>query len=122
MKQVPTDLLQEITRRLVAEFQPEQVILFGSHAWGTPARDSDLDLLVIVAESDLPATKRATLAYRSLRGVLAPMDILVRTRSEVERYRHVRASLERAILEKGRVLYGRSEAGTGPELAHQSPA
>jgi len=36
MKTVPPELLAEITRRLVAEFQPEQIILFGSHAWGTP--------------------------------------------------------------------------------------
>ena len=35
-------------RRLAAEFDPEQIILFGSHAWGTPTEDSDIDLLVIV--------------------------------------------------------------------------
>ena len=28
--------LTEITRRLVATYQPEQVVLFGSHAWGEP--------------------------------------------------------------------------------------
>ena len=46
MKIVSDELLHEMTRRLVAEFQPEQVILFGSHAWGTPNEDSDVDLLV----------------------------------------------------------------------------
>ena len=48
MKELSQGILREITRRLVAEFQPEQVILFGSHAWGTPHQDSDVDLLVIV--------------------------------------------------------------------------
>jgi predicted nucleotidyltransferase len=76
------------------EFQPEQIILFGSHAWGRPNDDSDVDLLVIVSESKERPTRRTTRAHRCLRGLLAPMDILVKTRSEVERFRDVYASLE----------------------------
>ena len=38
--------LAEITRRLVATYEPEQVVLFGSHAWGEPDEGSDFDLLV----------------------------------------------------------------------------
>lgn len=34
MKTIPTGLLEEITRRLVAAFQPEEITLFGSHVWG----------------------------------------------------------------------------------------
>ena len=52
MKNVENDLLKEITQRLVAELHPEKIILFGSHAWGTPDEDSDLDLLVIVTQSN----------------------------------------------------------------------
>ena len=40
-----TGRLEDITRRLVAEFTPETIILFGSHAWGQPDENSDLDLL-----------------------------------------------------------------------------
>jgi uncharacterized protein len=97
---------QEITRRLVAEFSPERIILFGSHAWGHPNKNSDVDLLVVVSESDLPPPRRAARAYRCLREVPLPLDILVRTREEVERTRHVPASLINEILERGRVLYG----------------
>jgi predicted nucleotidyltransferase len=39
------ELLHEIVQRLVDEFHPERIILFGSHAWGTPTNDSDIDLL-----------------------------------------------------------------------------
>lgn len=106
MKTIPAGLLQEITRRLVAEFEPEQIILFGSHAWGVPGDDSDVDLLVITTDNaDRPA-QRSTRAYRSLRGLMVPTDILVKTRAEVNRYRHVRASLESEALEHGKVLYG----------------
>ncbi|MDQ3564448.1 MAG: nucleotidyltransferase domain-containing protein [Pseudomonadota bacterium] len=47
----------------MAEFQPKEVILFGSHAWGTPSEDSDVDVLVIVSASDLTPTERAVRAY-----------------------------------------------------------
>ena len=60
MKHVDDGTLQEIVRRLVTEFQPEAILLFGSHAWGTPTTDRDLDLLVIVSESDEEPTARAT--------------------------------------------------------------
>lgn len=120
MQKISPSLLREITRRLVDEFQPEEIILFGSHAWGKPDEDSDLDLLVIVPHSDLPPVRRAMRAHRCLQGLNVPKDILVRTRAEVERFRPVRASLEHQILERGKILYER-QAGARAELAHQSP-
>ncbi len=106
MEIVTKDLLDEITRRLVEEYQPEQIILFGSHAWGTPDEDSDLDFLVIVSDSDESPIERASRAYGCLEGLNVPKDILVKTRAEVDKYRHVYASLECEILERGKVLYG----------------
>lgn len=98
--------LQEISRRLVAEFAPDKIILFGSHAWGHPDENSDLDLLVVVSESDQSPPQRAVRAYRCLREVPVPLDILVKTREEVERNRHLPASLIHEVFERGRVLYG----------------
>ena len=122
MKTIPSGLLEEITRRLVAEFRPEQIILFGSHAWGTPNEDSDVDLLVIVSHSDEKPVRRAVRAQNCMDRLQIPADILVKTRTEIERYRHVRASLERKMLEQGRVLYGRGKTGTHPKLADESAA
>lgn len=106
MKSVSESLLEEITRRLAAEFQLDQVWIFGSHAWGEPDEGSDLDLLVVVRESDEPSIRRAQRAHRSLRGLGLAKDILVKTRAELERFRGVRASLEAEILERGRRIYG----------------
>jgi predicted nucleotidyltransferase len=61
LRTINEDLLQEITRRLVELFQPEQVILFGSYVWGTPTADSDVDVMVIVTQSDLSDYERAVL-------------------------------------------------------------
>jgi len=100
------ELLEEITQRLVKALQPERIILFGSYAWGAPSADSDLDLLVIVPQSDESPTRRAARAYQHVLDVPMPLDILVKTRAEVNRFRHVHASMVCEILERGRVLYG----------------
>lgn len=61
---------------------------------------------MVVPASDQAPARRAALAYRCLRDVPVPLDILVKTREEVERTRHVPASLIHEILDRGRVLYG----------------
>ena len=61
MKVIPSDVRKEVVRRLVDEFHPEAIYLFGSHAWGKPTADSDLDLLVIVSQSRQKPIQRAVL-------------------------------------------------------------
>ena len=99
------EVIAEMTQRLVQEFAPEQVILFGSHAWGQPDKDSDVDLFVVVSNSDETPFQRGIRARRVLRGLDTPKDLLVETRSELERRRSVVASLENLILKSGRQLY-----------------
>lgn len=100
------EAIEEARRRLVQALHPERIILFGSHAWGTPGPDSDLDLLVIVAESDLPPHKRAQVAYRSLFGLGVPCDVIVQTHAEAERLDRVATSLTHKAMTEGRVLHG----------------
>jgi uncharacterized protein len=100
------DILDEMVRRLVAEFQPEQIILFGSHAWGEPTEDSDIDLFVIVPESNENPLRRMQRACHCLSNMGVSKDVLVKTRAEADRYRNVRASLEYKVFHEGRVLYG----------------
>ena len=107
MQNIPSSLREEVVRRLVNEFQPEEIYLFGSHAWGKPTADSDLDLLVIVSQSRQKPIQRAIRAQRSLRGVKVPVDVLVKTRREFEAYSSVKASLEAQISREGKLLYGR---------------
>ncbi len=106
MPALEQDILDEMVRRLVDEFRPEKIILFGSYAWGEPSEDSDVDLFVIVSDSDEKAVDRMHRAYRCVSGLGVPVDVLVRTCSRVERFRDVHASLECEVLERGKVLYG----------------
>ena len=107
MKYLDENTLHVMIDRLVAEFNPEEIILFGSHAWGSPTESSDVDLYVIVPESNERHLKLAQRAIACLGGMNVPKDVLVRTRQEAEKYRQVYASLESQIFEKGRVLYVR---------------
>ncbi len=107
MSRLDKRLLKEVTHRLVAEFRPEQVILFGSHAWGQPDRDSDVDLMVIVAESNLSEYERALRGHACLSDLDIAKDVIVKTRTEFDFFRDVRASLEHKVAERGKVLYER---------------
>ena len=98
-------ILQEMTRRLVTEFQPCQIYLFGSHAWGEPHEDSDVDLLVIVPDSAESRLERGLRARQCLSDIRMPKDILVKTQAEVDWASRVYASLESEILECGVKLY-----------------
>jgi len=120
--QVTEELLAEITRRLVAELQPEEIILFGSHAWGVPDEDSDVDLLLVMPPAPGSRAEQELRARRCLRGIGVPKDVLVRTPSEMDYWSRASTSLEADILQRGKVLYARSDRGIGPELARKSAA
>src|SRR5437899_11599861 len=45
---VPRAAIRRYVRQVVERFHPQKVILFGSHAYGTPHADSDVDLLVVM--------------------------------------------------------------------------
>jgi predicted nucleotidyltransferase len=100
------EMLQTATDRLVAEFRPEEIYLFGSRAWGVPRSDSDVDLMVIVEHSDERPIRRDQRAQKCLGRLELSADVLVRTRREVERVRNVEGSLTGDVLRNGRKLYG----------------
>jgi predicted nucleotidyltransferase len=106
MKTIPAGLLEKVVDRLKAEFQPEQIFLFGSHAWGTPHEDSDVDLMVIVPESGERAIRRMQRAHHCLGDLDMSKDVFVQTRQEFDRYKDLRASIQHEILQRGRKLYG----------------
>jgi predicted nucleotidyltransferase len=79
---VKMDSIRELTEKIVHAYHPQQVILFGSYAYGTPTVDSDVDLLVILAGEEKGARK----AVEILNTVNPrfPVDLLVRTPEQVQ--------------------------------------
>jgi predicted nucleotidyltransferase len=99
--------LKNVTDRIIEAFDPDRIIVFGSHVYGQPTPDSDVDLLIIMDSDERPAA-RATQVSRALRPRPFPMDILVRTPEEIERRLEIGDYFIREVLEHGRVLYERS--------------
>lgn len=93
-------------RRITQAFDPQRIILFGSHAYGHPTPDSDVDLLVVMESSERPAVRAARVS-RVLRPRPFPMDILVRTPDELRHRLEIGDYFIREILERGKVLYER---------------
>jgi uncharacterized protein len=91
---------------LVDRFHPERVILLGSYARGAADARSDVDLLVVCP---VQGSRRALQIAmdRTLRGCRFARDILVLTREEFERDRHIPGTVARPAWLQGRVLYER---------------
>ncbi len=110
MVEVTPHLLAQMAQVIAEEVAPEEVILFGSWARGTAGPDADVDLLIIqTAPFDQGRDRRKEMVriWRALAHFAVPKDILVYSRSEVERWRHARNHIVARALREGKVLYAR---------------
>jgi predicted nucleotidyltransferase len=101
---IAQEKLELIIRRIVEVAKPEKIILFGSAARGGMGSHSDVDLLVIKAGAN-----RLDLMgeiYRNLHGVGEPVDVIVATPEDLERYRNSHSLVFAPALKEGRVVYG----------------
>jgi predicted nucleotidyltransferase len=91
---------------IVRQFQPLQVILFGSHARGDAGPDSDVDLLVIL--SHVPNKRRAAIdVRRALAAFPVPKDVVVTSPEEIAQRGNLVGTILRPALREGKVLYER---------------
>jgi predicted nucleotidyltransferase len=80
------------------------IILFGSRARGQPRAESDWDILV-VADSRLPRHQRSPPLYGALSDLRQPIDILVYTPEEIEKWHNVESAFITTAVREGKVLY-----------------
>lgn len=101
------EIISEMVRRIVEDFHPEKIILFGSDAHGTAGPDSDADLLVVMRPS---GSKRKTAIQidLALAGIGLPKDVIVVTPEEVDKYRDTVGTIIYPALREGKVLYERT--------------
>jgi predicted nucleotidyltransferase len=100
-------ILAEMVGRIVARFQPEKIILFGSYARGEATCDSDLDLLIIM---NLQGSRRqmANEIDLLLADRLVPLDLLILTPEELERQRGLVGTIGYDAVREGVVIYDRA--------------
>jgi len=95
--------IKELSEQIAEKFQPQKIILFGSHAYGKPAWDSDVDLLVVMPFKGRP--NRQAVKIRSRIDTSLALDLLVRTPEHISRRLAIGDTFMRDILEHGKVVY-----------------
>jgi predicted nucleotidyltransferase len=105
---IPLSAIRRFARKLGERFHPDQIILFGSYAYGEPHADSDVDLLVIMpAASEVNQSIRMTLAFEPP----FALDLIVRTPAKLQRRLAEGSSFLQQIVRGGKVVY---EEGNQP--------
>lgn len=109
-RDIPRSVIRRYVRQVAERFRPDKIILFGSHAYGQPHADSDVDLLVIMrARNQLDQAVRIRWELPSP----FPMDLLVRTPQTVRSRLDQGDSFLAEIMAKGKVLYEKTHERVG---------
>ena len=97
-------ILGDVIERIVRAARPERIVMFGSAARGTMGPNSDLDLLVIKA-----GTFKWTRVYErivtELRGKTAPVDFILVSRDDIERFGNSPALVIYPAIREGKTVY-----------------
>lgn len=101
-----TKLIQQMVRRIVSRFDPESIILFGSHARGDAGPDSDVDLLVVMPYLGSKREKQVEIRL-ALKNFQIPKDIVVTTPEDFQWRKEIPGTIERPAAREGKVLYAR---------------
>jgi len=95
--------IKNIVLKAAKKVKPLKVILFGSHAYGKPNKDSDVDLLFI-KNTNLGRVDRYCLVSENIEHEF-PMDILVKTPKEVKKRLAMGDPFYKEIINKGQIIY-----------------
>jgi uncharacterized protein len=100
--------LKKVISESLVHLNPEKVILYGSHAWGEPSADSDIDLYIVTRDATTPATyhERSELYLRYAKAIDAligttPLDLIVHTRPMHQEFLKLDSMFSRKIIQSG---------------------
>jgi uncharacterized protein len=110
-------LLNTIVQIISKELSPDKIYLFGSHAWGNPTENSDIDLMILFSEQNIKKMDIALKIRKLLRGIPYPFDLLVFTTDEIKQYQNVKSSLQYQITNRGKILYERNKSSVSQTMA-----
>jgi hypothetical protein len=101
--------IERIVTRIVEQYRPEKIILFGSYACGEPDAGSDVDLLIVKETNQRPIDRRITvrrIVHTSRCGM--PFSPLVITPQELTQRLEMGDPFYHEIVDRGKVQYVRS--------------
>src|SRR5262245_49615257 len=116
---VPMAVIRRFARQVAERFRPEKIVLFGSHAYGKPHADSDVDILVVMpARNELDQAVRISLDIDPP----FPLDIIVRTPKNLRWRLEAGDWFLREIVSRGKVLYEQTDRRMGAKSRSRLPA
>jgi predicted nucleotidyltransferase len=95
--------IKDLSAQIARAFNPKKIILYGSHAYGNPSTDSDIDMLVVLPFEG-KAVRKAIEIRNKVHAEL-PLDLLVRTPEQLEDRIAQNDWFIREIVERGHTLY-----------------
>jgi len=107
MDKIAVEQLENVKRKIIDKVAPEAIYLFGSYAYGTPTRDSDFDLYIVISDSAIRPLEAAKIINNAIYDDLRkPVDVLVGKATDFNRRKYL-PTIERTIASKGMLLYER---------------
>ena len=102
-------IIKKIVDTLVDKYHPDKIVLFGSYAYGTSDKDSDLDLLIIKDREKKRRVDRFVEVKRLIFNpeTKIPVSPVVLTNDEAKERLDMGDDFLEEILTKGKVLYER---------------
>jgi predicted nucleotidyltransferase len=115
---VPMRVIRRFARQVAERFRPDKIILFGSHAYGTPHADSDVDILVV-----MPCRNQLDQALRIHTTIDPPflVRVIVRTPYNLGWRLAEKESFHTEIVTKGKILYEKGNSGVGQKSRRRLP-
>lgn len=109
---INVDQISKDVITLLKPCNPEQIILFGSHAWGNSNDNSDIDLYIVTNDDTIPKNwKEKSAIYLKISKALTPLtsripvDLIVHTKKMNKKFIKINSAFARKIMTQGKILY-----------------
>jgi predicted nucleotidyltransferase len=95
--------IRKLCKRIAEAYQPEKIVLFGSHAYGKPTPESDVDLLIVMDFEGRPIEQSIKISDEL--DIVTPVDLLLYTPKEVEARLQDGDMFIVDVMQRGKVMY-----------------
>ena len=97
-------LFDEIAARILGICHPKRIIVFGSFARGSEGPNSDVDVLVVDDQASQRRERSVQLRH-ALRGMGVPIDVIVATSQDLQRYGDAIGLIYGTAMREGMLIY-----------------
>ncbi len=95
--------IKNITRKIVRNYKPEKIILFGSFAYGKPKASSDIDMLIVKKTKKRRIDRIKEILYMIDNNL--PFEPIVYTPGELKERLTLGDLFLQTVMQKGKILY-----------------